>query len=63
MHIFSNSLVGIAIALVVVTLAFGLVNMLRDGSPSRSQQLMRMRVGLQAVAVAAIMIALYFRRH
>ncbi len=63
MHMLSNSLVGVAIALVVVVLAFGLVNMLRDGSPSRSQQLMRMRVGLQAVAVAAIMVALYLRRH
>ena len=63
MHMLSNSLVGIAIALVVVTLAFGLVNMLRDGSPNRSQQLMRMRVGLQAVAIAAIMVALYLRRH
>ena len=63
MHMLSNSLVGVAIALVDVVLAFGLVNMLRDGSPSRSQQLMRMRVGLQAVAVAAIMVALYLRRH
>jgi hypothetical protein len=63
MHILSNSLVGVAIALVAVVLAFGLVNMLRDGSPNRSQQLMRMRVGLQAVAVVAIVLALYLRRH
>ena len=63
MHFVSNSLVGVAILLVVVVLAFGLVNMLRDGSPSRSQTLMRMRVGLQAVAIAAIMLALYLRRH
>jgi hypothetical protein len=58
-----GSLVGVAILLVAVVLAFGLVNMLRGGSPSRSQMLMRWRVGLQAVAIAAIMLALYLRRH
>jgi hypothetical protein len=59
----SGSLVGVATLLVAVVLVFGLVNMLRGGSPSRSQQLMRMRVGLQAVAIAAIVLALYLRRH
>jgi hypothetical protein len=59
----SGSLVGVATALVAVVLVFGLVNMLRGGSPSRSQMLMRWRVGLQFVAVVVIMIALYFRRH
>jgi hypothetical protein len=59
----SGSLVGVATALVAVVLVFGLVNMLRGGSPSRSQMLMRWRVGLQAVAIAVIMLALYFRRH
>ena len=60
---FSGSLVGVATLLVAIALAFGLVNMLRDGSPSKSQQLMRLRVGLQALAIAAIVVALYFRRH
>ena len=60
---FSGSLVGVALFLVVVALAFGLVNMLRGGSSSRSQILMRWRVGLQAVAIAAILFALYLRRH
>ena len=59
----SGSLVGVALFLVTVALAFGLVNMLRGGSPSRSQMLMRWRVGLQAVAIAAILFALYLRRH
>jgi hypothetical protein len=59
----SGSLVGVATALVAVVLVFGLVNMLRGGSPSRSQMLMRWRVGLQFVAIVVIMIALYFRRH
>ena len=59
----SGSLVGIAIVLVAVVLVFGLVNMMRGGSPNRSQMLMRWRVGLQFVAIVVIMIALYFRRH
>ena len=58
-----GSLVGVALALVTVALAFGLVNMLRGGSPNTSQMLMRWRVGLQAVAIAAIIFALYMRRH
>lgn len=60
---FPGSLVGVALALVTIVLAFGLVNMLRGGSPSRSQMLMRWRVGLQVVAIAAIILALYLRRH
>ena len=59
----SGSLVGVATFAVAVALVFGLVNMLRGGSPNRSQQLMRLRVGLQAVAILAIVAALYFRRH
>ena len=60
---YSGTLVAVALFLVTVALAFGLVNMLRGGSPSRSQTLMRWRVGLQAVAIAAIFLALYIRRH
>jgi hypothetical protein len=60
---FSGSLVGVAIALVTIVLVFGLVNMMRGGSPNTSQKLMRLRVGLQAVAIAAILLALYLRRH
>lgn len=41
-------------------LIFGLFNMMRGGSGSRSQTLMRWRVGLQFVAVAFLMLALYF---
>jgi hypothetical protein len=63
MYSFSGSLVGVALALVTLALAFGLINMLRGGSPNRSQMLMRWRVGLQAVAIAAIMLAIYLRRH
>jgi hypothetical protein len=59
----SGSIVGVATLLVLVALVAGLVNMMRGGSPSRSQMLMRWRVGLQFAAIVAIMLALYIRRH
>ena len=59
----SSSLVALAIGLVLVALVFGLVNMLRGGSANRSQMLMRWRVGLQALAIAAIVVAIYIRKH
>ena len=55
-------LVPIAVGAVAVVLIFGLGNMLKGGSPSRSQQLMRLRVLLQAVAIAIVMAAIYFAR-
>ena len=36
---------------------------LRGGSANRSQILMRWRVGLQALAIAAIVVAIYLRKH
>jgi len=59
----SGSIVGVATLLVLVALVAGLINMMRGGSPSRSQMLMRWRVGLQFAAIVAIMLALYIRRH
>ena len=53
-------LVPFAIAAVAVVLGFGLVNMMKGGSPERSQKLMQMRVLFQAVALAIIMAAIYF---
>jgi hypothetical protein len=53
-------LVPIAVGAVTIVLLLGLGNMMKGGSPSRSQQLMRLRVMLQAVAVAIIMAAIYF---
>ncbi|HUG62723.1 MAG TPA: twin transmembrane helix small protein [Methylomirabilota bacterium] len=52
-------LVPIATGAVLVVLLFGLGNMIRGGSPSRSQKLMRWRVGLQFLAIAVIMAALW----
>ena len=45
---------------VAIALLFGLWNMLRAGSASRSQNLMRWRVVLQFLAVLAVMAALFF---
>jgi hypothetical protein len=53
----------VAVAAVVIVLLAGLVNMMRGGSSSRSQTLMRWRVILQFVAVIVIMAALYFGSH
>jgi hypothetical protein len=53
-------LVPVAVGAVAIVLLLGLANMMKGGNPSRSQQLMRLRVLLQAVAVAIIMAAIYF---
>ncbi|ADZ68552.1 twin transmembrane helix small protein [Polymorphum gilvum] len=54
------NLVPVALAAVAIVLFLGLWNMFRGGPASRSQALMRWRVGLQFVAVVIIMAALYF---
>ena len=54
----SHFAVPVAVAAVAVVLVLGLINMMRGGSPNRSQQLMRMRVLLQAVAIVVALLAL-----
>jgi hypothetical protein len=56
---FSYALVPIAVIAVAVVLVFGLVNMMRGGSPQTSQNLMRLRVLMQFVAIIVIMIAIW----
>ena len=56
---FSYALVPIAVIAVAIVLVFGLVNMMRGGSPDTSQRLMRLRVLLQFVAVVVIMITIW----
>jgi len=56
---FVNYLGPIAILAVLIVLVLGLVNMMRAGSASRSQTLMRWRVGLQFLAVIILMLGLY----
>lgn len=50
----------VAACAVAVVLIMGLWNMMRGGSPNRSQALMRMRVLLQFIAIVIAMTALYF---
>jgi hypothetical protein len=57
----SNWLVGAAVLVTFAALALGVANMIRGGSPHLSQKLMRWRVGLQAGAIALIMIVLWMR--
>lgn len=52
-------LVPIALGAVAVVLALGLWNMARGGSSSRSQNLMRMRILFQFIALVVVMTALY----
>jgi len=49
----------IAVAAVALVLLLGLINMMRGGSPSRSQNLMRLRVLLQFVAIIITMVAVW----
>ena len=55
----SSILLPIAVAAVAMVLLLGLLNMMRGGSPNRSQKLMRLRVLLQFVAVIITMLAVW----
>jgi hypothetical protein len=55
----SQYLVPIAIGAVAIVLVLGLINMMRGGSPNRSQKLMRLRVLLQFVAIIVIMVTIW----
>ena len=61
MEAVSTFLVPIAIGAVAIVLILGLWNLLRGGSPNRSQNLMRWRIILQFVAIIVIMIAIYVK--
>ncbi len=55
----SHYLVPAAVAAVAAVLLFGLVNMMRGGSPNTSQKLMRLRVLLQFIAIVLIMATIW----
>ena len=55
----STFILPIAVAAVAIVLLLGLINMMRGGSPNRSQQLMRLRVLLQFVAIVITMVAVW----
>jgi hypothetical protein len=58
-HVLAYYVVPIAIGAVAVVLVLGLVNMMRGGSPNRSQTLMRWRVLLQFIAIVVIMVTVW----
>ena len=55
----SSILLPVAVAAVALVLLLGLINMMRGGSPNRSQKLMRLRVLLQFVAIVITMIVVW----
>ena len=59
MQSFSQALVPIAVIVVFIVLLVGLWNMMRGGSPSTSQKMMRLRVITQFVAILVAMTALW----
>ena len=59
MNIF-DYLVPIAVGAVLIVLLLGFWNMMRGGSPNRSQTLMRWRVILQFAAILIMMAGLWF---
>lgn len=62
MNSYAIFLVPVALAAVVVVLGMGLWNMMRGGSPERSQSLMRWRVLLQFVAIVVIVLVVWLVR-
>ncbi|WP_306030909.1 MULTISPECIES: twin transmembrane helix small protein [unclassified Stappia] len=56
---FLRMVVPFAVGAVAIVLLLGLWNMMRGGSSSRSQLLMRWRVGLQFLAILIVMAVLY----
>lgn len=55
----SSIALPIAVGAVAIVLLLGLTNMMRGGSPNRSQRLMRLRVLLQFIAIVITMLAVW----
>jgi len=56
-------LLPVAVGAVALVLLLGLLNMMRGGSPNRSQRLMRLRVLLQFVAIVITMLTVWAMGH
>ncbi|CDX57861.1 conserved exported hypothetical protein [Mesorhizobium plurifarium] len=52
----------LAMAAVVIVLVRGLINMMRGGSGITSNKLMQARIMLQALALALLLLVVYFTR-
>ncbi len=59
----STLLLPIAVGAVALVLLLGLFNMMRGGSPNRSQKLMRLRVVLQFAAIVLTMLTVWAKGH
>ena len=55
----SYMVLPVAVGAVAVVLLLGLFNMMKGGSPSRSQKLMRWRVALQFIAIVVTMVTVW----
>ena len=55
----STIILPIAVGAVALVLLLGLLNMMRGGSPNRSQNLMRLRVLLQFIAIVITMVVVW----
>jgi uncharacterized membrane protein len=49
----------VAVVAVAIVLLLGLINMMRGGSPNRSQNLMRLRVLLQFIVIVIVMFTVW----
>jgi uncharacterized membrane-anchored protein len=59
----SKLILPAAVAAVAIVLLLGLINMMRGGSPNRSQKLMQWRVLLQFVAIVITMLTVWVMGH
>jgi Hypoxia induced protein conserved region len=58
-NVLAYFIVPIALGAVALVLLLGLTNMMRGGSPWRSQKLMRLRVLLQFIAIVIVLITIW----
>jgi hypothetical protein len=61
--ILSKLILPLAVAAVAFVLLLGLINMMRGGSPNRSQKLMQWRVLLQFIAIVITMLTVWAMGH
>jgi sorbitol-specific phosphotransferase system component IIC len=61
--ILSKLILPLAVAAVAFVLVLGLINMMRGGSPNRSQKLMQWRVLLQFIAIVITMLTVWAMGH
>ena len=59
----SMMILPLAVGAVAFVLLLGLINMMRGGSPNRSQKLMQWRVLLQFIAIVIAMLTLWAMGH